>query len=263
MRPPWSAARAAAVPVLGELELAWRLIGNEFIAVTGTNGKTTTTEWIGHIHREAGAPVAVAGNVGTALSSLVGSVAPDATIVCEARRSSSRTRVAFAPEAAVLLNLSPDHLDRHGSYDAYVVREAARSFVNQGNDDVAIAPDDLEVEDLGGCARRVLFGLSAAAEVSERAGELWWAERAAARRRRARAARRAQPRQRAGGRGRVPDPRARPRGGRDGPANVQRASRTGSSWSRASTASRTSTTRRRRTSRARSSRCARTRAACT
>jgi UDP-N-acetylmuramoylalanine--D-glutamate ligase len=54
--------------VLGELELAWRLLQNEFVAVTGTNGKTTTTEWIGHIYREAALPVAVAGNVGTAVS---------------------------------------------------------------------------------------------------------------------------------------------------------------------------------------------------
>src|SRR6201986_1798597 len=69
-----AAARARGIPVLGELELAWRLLGNEFIAVTGTNGKTTTTEWIGHVHREAALPVAVAGNVGTALTSLVGTV---------------------------------------------------------------------------------------------------------------------------------------------------------------------------------------------
>ncbi len=169
------AARAAAVPVIGELELAWRLIPNEFIAVTGTNGKTTTTEWIGHIHREAGAPVAVAGNVGTAVSSLVGSLAPEATVVCESSSFQLEDTLAFAPESALLLNLSPDHLDRHGSFDAYVSAKL-RAFVNQGNDDVAIAPDDLEVEDLGGCARRVLFGLSAAAEVSERAGEIWWAE---------------------------------------------------------------------------------------
>ena len=59
---PVAAARARGLPVLGELELAWRLLENEFVAVTGTNGKTTTTEWIGHIHREAALPVAVAGN---------------------------------------------------------------------------------------------------------------------------------------------------------------------------------------------------------
>jgi UDP-N-acetylmuramoylalanine--D-glutamate ligase len=169
------AARDAALPVIGELELAWRLIPNEFIAVTGTNGKTTTTEWIGHIHREAGAPVAVAGNVGTAVSSLVGSLAPAATVVCESSSFQLEDTLAFAPESALLLNLAPDHLDRHGSFDAYVAAKL-RAFVNQGNDDIAIAPDDLAVEDLGGCARRVLFGLSAAAEVSERAGEIWWAE---------------------------------------------------------------------------------------
>jgi len=170
------AARAAGVPVFGELELAWRLIPNEFIAVTGTNGKTTTTEWIGHIHREAGAPVAVAGNVGTALSSMVGKLDPSATVVCEASSFQLEDTEAFAPESGVLLNLAPDHLDRHGSYEAYVAAKL-RLFANQGNDDVAIAPEDLEVEDLGGCARRVLFGSGPEAEVSDRAGQLWWTDR--------------------------------------------------------------------------------------
>ena len=70
-----AAARERGVPVLGELELGWRLLPNEFIAVTGTNGKTTTVELLGHIHREAGLPVCVAGNVGTALTGLAGGLA--------------------------------------------------------------------------------------------------------------------------------------------------------------------------------------------
>jgi UDP-N-acetylmuramoylalanine--D-glutamate ligase len=168
------AARARAVPVLGELELAWRLVDNEFIAVTGTNGKTTTTEWIGHIHREAARPVAVVGNVGTAASSLVDAVASDVTVVCEASSFQLEDTVAFAPEAAVLLNLAPDHLDRHESFAQYVAAKL-RIFANQGNDDVAVTPVDLDVEDLGGCARRVLFG-GPGAEMSERAGQLWWDE---------------------------------------------------------------------------------------
>ncbi len=133
------AARARGVPVLGELELAWRLVPNEFVAVTGTNGKTTTSEWIGHIYREAGLPVAVVGNVGTAASSLVGALAPDATVVCEASSFQLEDTEAFAPETAVLLNLAPDHLDRHASYDDYVAAKL-RIFVNQGNYDVAVAP---------------------------------------------------------------------------------------------------------------------------
>ncbi len=173
---PVLAARASGVPVLGELELAWRLLGNEFVAVTGTNGKTTTTEWIGHVHRVAGLPVAVAGNVGTAASSLVGKLNPTTTVVCEASSFQLEDSIAFAPEAAALLNLSPDHLDRHASYDDYVSAKL-RIFANQGNDDIAVAPLDLPVEDLGGCARRVLFGDMPEAELAQRAGYLWWDER--------------------------------------------------------------------------------------
>jgi UDP-N-acetylmuramoylalanine--D-glutamate ligase len=170
-----AAARDRGLEVLGEVELAWRLLPNQLIAITGTNGKTTTTELVGHVHRVAGLPVAVAGNVGTPLSSLVGAVAPEATIVCEVSSFQAEDTIAFAPEAAVLLNVEPDHLDRHGSFEDYRAAKL-RVFANQGNDDVAVAPAGLGIEDLGGCARRVCFGADPAAELSERAGVLWWAE---------------------------------------------------------------------------------------
>jgi len=169
------AARNRGIPLFGELELAWRLLDNEFVAVTGTNGKTTTTEWIGHIHREAGLPVAVAGNVGTAASSLVGRLDPGVTVVCEASSFQLEDAEAFAPEGAVLLNLAPDHLDRHPSFEDYIAAKL-RIFANQGNDDLAVAPVDIGIDDLGGCARRVLFGSGSGAELSDRAGYLWWDE---------------------------------------------------------------------------------------
>ena len=97
-------ARRAGMEVLGELELGWRLVPNEFIAVTGTNGKTTTVELIGAMHRAAGAPVAVAGNVGTPVSSLAGASTRPRRSSARRRASSSRTSTAFAPEAAVFLN---------------------------------------------------------------------------------------------------------------------------------------------------------------
>jgi UDP-N-acetylmuramoylalanine--D-glutamate ligase len=172
---PVVAARRRGLPVLGELELAWRLLEQEFVAVTGTNGKTTTTEWIAHVHREAGVPVAAAGNIGTAVSSLVGALDAETTVVCEASSFQLEDTLAFAPEAAALLNLSPDHLDRHPSYEDYVAAKL-RIFANQGNYDIAVAPIDLGVPDLGGCARRVRFGADPAAELSDRAGYLWWAE---------------------------------------------------------------------------------------
>ncbi len=166
-------ARRRGLAVIGELELAWRLLDHPFVAVTGTNGKTTTVELIGHIHREAALPVAVAGNVGTAVSALVGELAPGAVVVCEASSFQLEDTEAFAPEAAVLLNLTPDHLDRHGTLQAYRAAKL-EIFARQGNDDVAVAPLGLGVEDLGGCARRVCFGHGPRADVSERAGQLWW-----------------------------------------------------------------------------------------
>jgi UDP-N-acetylmuramoylalanine--D-glutamate ligase len=173
--PVIAAARERGIPVIGELELAWRLLPNEFVAVTGTNGKTTTVELLGAIHREAGVPVAVAGNVGTPLSSLVGEVDPAAVVVCEASSFQLEDTVEFAPEGAVLLNVAPDHLDRHGTFDAYLAAKL-QVFARQGNDDVAVAPVGLGVEDLGGCARRVCFG--AGGELDDRAGQLWWDDRA-------------------------------------------------------------------------------------
>ena len=148
------AARRRGIPVLGELELAWRLLPNEFVAVTGTNGKTTTTEWIGHIHREAGLTVAVAGNVGTAASSLVGEISTGTTVVCEASSFQLEDAEAFAPEAAVLLNLEADHLDRHASFDEYAAAKL-RIFANQDEGDIAVVPVGFS---LPGRARTIRYG---------------------------------------------------------------------------------------------------------
>ncbi|MGI8558020.1 MAG: UDP-N-acetylmuramoyl-L-alanine--D-glutamate ligase [Solirubrobacteraceae bacterium] len=175
--PVLRAARAGGLAILGELELAWRLLGaaHEWIAVTGTNGKTTTVELIGAIHREAALPVAVAGNVGRPLSALSGKLSADATIVCEASSFQLEDTLEFAPEAAVLLNVAADHLDRHGTLAAYRAAKL-EIFARQGNHDVAVAPESERRDDLGGCARRVWFGSGPEAELSDRAGQLWWCE---------------------------------------------------------------------------------------
>ena len=152
-------ARERGIPVLGELELAWRLLPNRFLAVTGTNGKTTVTELLGHVWRTAGEPVAVAGNVGTPLASLVGEIGEEVTVVCECSSFQLEDTEAFAPECAVLLNVTPDHLDRHHDFDDYL-RAKLRIFANQGNDDVAVYNRDepaLEGRDLGGFARRIAY----------------------------------------------------------------------------------------------------------
>jgi UDP-N-acetylmuramoylalanine--D-glutamate ligase len=166
-------ARAHGIPVIGELELAWRLLPNEFVAVTGTNGKTTTVELVGHIHREAGVPVAVAGNVGVALSGLVGRTPPHTVIVCEASSFQLEDTIAFAPQAAVLLNLTPDHLDRHGTIATYLEAKL-QIFARQSADELAVIPFDFHEGALPGAARRVRFGEDPAAELREERGTLLW-----------------------------------------------------------------------------------------
>ncbi len=158
--PVIAAARERGLPVLGELEFAWRLLANEFIAVTGTNGKTTTVELIGHIHRTAGLPVAVAGNVGAALSGLVGEIDPHVTIVCETSSFQLEDTLAFAPEVAVLLNIAPDHLDRHASIEQYAAAKL-QIFARQSRGDIAVLPADLDVDLDDEDVWRVTFGAPA------------------------------------------------------------------------------------------------------
>jgi UDP-N-acetylmuramoylalanine--D-glutamate ligase len=110
------AARERGIPVWSEIELGYRLLPDaKFIGVTGTNGKTTTTELLGTVFRAAGRDVAVAGNVGTPLTS----VRSAEWVVCELSSFQLEDVHELACDVAVLLNLEPDHVDRHGSFDAY------------------------------------------------------------------------------------------------------------------------------------------------
>jgi UDP-N-acetylmuramoylalanine--D-glutamate ligase len=109
-------ARERGIPVWSEVELGYRLLpGARLVGVTGTNGKTTTVELLGAIFREAGRDVAVAGNVGRALSG----IEPAEWVVCELSSFQLEDVHELACEIAVLLNLEPDHLNRHGSFEAY------------------------------------------------------------------------------------------------------------------------------------------------
>jgi UDP-N-acetylmuramoylalanine--D-glutamate ligase len=136
-----AAARARGIPIWSEIELGARLLRNPLIGVTGTNGKTTTSELIGAMFRVAERPVAVAGNVGRPLTSLDGTLDDDAWIVCELSSFQLEDTHRLRPRIAVLLNLVPDHLDRHESYDAYRAAKL-RIFENQTEADIAVVPPD-------------------------------------------------------------------------------------------------------------------------
>ena len=115
-----AAARGRGIPIWSEVELGYRLLhGNPLIGVTGTNGKTTTTELLGAILRAAGRRVEVAGNVGRALTDVAEQIEPGTTVVCELSSFQLEDVHEFSADVAVLLNLEPDHLDRHGTFEAY------------------------------------------------------------------------------------------------------------------------------------------------
>ena len=131
-------ALARGMGVIGELELGWRLVAARFVGITGTNGKTTTTELVAHILRKAGRPTEAVGNVGSPITALAGRpLAEDLTVVCECSSFQLEDTELFAPECAVHLNLSPDHLDRHHTMEAYAEAKL-RIFANQAAGDVAV-----------------------------------------------------------------------------------------------------------------------------
>jgi UDP-N-acetylmuramoylalanine--D-glutamate ligase len=143
------AARERGIPVWSEVELGYRRLaaqGTKLVGVTGTNGKTTTTELLGAIFRAAGRDVAVAGNVGTALTS----IEPAEWVVCELSSFQLEDVHELACDVAVLLNLEPDHIDRHGSFEAYReaklrIFERARAKIvprGLGLDGIEFAADD-------------------------------------------------------------------------------------------------------------------------
>jgi UDP-N-acetylmuramoylalanine--D-glutamate ligase len=137
------------VPVWSELELAFVLLANPFDAITGTNGKTTTTALLGHLFAIAGRPAHVLGNIGVAVTSVAGSIGAEEEVVVEVSSFQLEDIHAFRPACGVFLNLTPDHLDRHGTMERYLECKA-NLFANQGPEDVAVLNlGDAAVADLG------------------------------------------------------------------------------------------------------------------
>ncbi len=147
-------ARAREIPVWSELELGARLLANPFVAITGSNGKTTTTALLGEMFGAADVPAEVAGNIGRAVTSLVGAVDDSAWVVCEVGVFQLDDVDTFRPRIAVLLNLEPDHMDRYATFEWYADTKL-RLFEQQTEDDVAILPRGFG--EVPGGARRIEF----------------------------------------------------------------------------------------------------------
>jgi len=161
----WAQSRRKLV--MGEVELAWCLSDAVFVAVTGTNGKTTTVSLLGEILSRHSAKVRVGGNIGDPISAIAAGLGPDWTVVIEISSFQLDTCLSFSPKVAVLLNVTPDHLDRYESYEAYV-QSKARLFMNQVGDDFAIVNgDDKEALRAARDARSRRLCFSLAGEVKE------------------------------------------------------------------------------------------------
>jgi UDP-N-acetylmuramoylalanine--D-glutamate ligase len=174
------AAVARGVPLWSEVEFASRFLPNRLIGITGTNGKTTTTALTGRILEEAGVRAAIGGNIGLALAQIALDADPAAVVVAELSSFQLEDVDRFRPDIAVLLNLSEDHVDRHGDYAGYAAAKL-RVFENQGPGDLALLNADdagTAAETIPGQGRRRWFSTGdgvpgQAAGVSD--GRLWLA----------------------------------------------------------------------------------------
>ena len=134
-------ARNFGRPVIGELELAARFLKGKILAITGSNGKTTTTALAGEILKEAGLPTLVAGNIGVPVVGLIDESTADTWSVLEVSSFQLESTEQFHPKIAVILNITPDHLDRHGSFENYALAKE-RIFAAQDASDFAVLNAD-------------------------------------------------------------------------------------------------------------------------
>ncbi|HEV3040970.1 MAG TPA: UDP-N-acetylmuramoyl-L-alanine--D-glutamate ligase [Candidatus Angelobacter sp.] len=140
-QPQLQQARALGIPVIGEVELACRFLKGKIVAITGSNGKTTTTTLAGDILTKSGKMALVGGNIGVPVISLIGQSSADGFNVLEISSFQLETIQQFKPHVAVILNITPDHLDRHHTFQAYVDSKA-RIFENQQPGDFGILNAD-------------------------------------------------------------------------------------------------------------------------
>jgi UDP-N-acetylmuramoylalanine--D-glutamate ligase len=164
---PITQARALGQDILGEIELAAEFLQGRIVAITGSNGKTTTTTLTGEILSAGGLKTLVGGNIGTPAISLVERSTPETVIVLEVSSYQLETIRRFRSKIAVVLNVTPDHLDRHRTFAAYVDAKA-RVFENQQSEDFAVLnADDATCVELAGRTRAQVFWFSRKREVEQ------------------------------------------------------------------------------------------------
>ncbi len=167
--PPTNVVRAQAaergIELIGELEYASRFLPNPIIGITGTNGKTTTTALTAHILNASGRAAVTGGNIGTPLSTYVGQLDPSVVIVAECSSYQLDTTTSFRPHVAMLLNITPDHITYHGSFQQYVHAKWKIAAHQQASDVLVLNADDANAANAASAARSMVRFFSLTHEV--------------------------------------------------------------------------------------------------
>ena len=158
--PELQGVRSLGIHIIGELELGMLFLRGETLAVTGSNGKTTTTALVGEIFAASGLPTLVGGNIGRPVSAMVAESTPATWNVLEASSFQLETIETFRPRIALVLNITPDHLDRHGNFDNYVAAKARITENQNGDDFLVLNAEDAQTQLLAARSQAQIFWFS-------------------------------------------------------------------------------------------------------
>jgi len=158
--PELAQVRSFGLPVIGELELAARFLKGRILAITGSNGKTTTTALVGEILEKAGIPTLVGGNIGVPVVSLIEASTDETWSVLEVSSFQLESTYQFHPSIAVILNITPDHLDRHGTFENYALAKERIFAAQDGNDSVVLNADNARAAQAAGRSSAKVYSFS-------------------------------------------------------------------------------------------------------
>src|SRR5580698_9278506 len=165
--PELKQVRAMGMRIIGEMELGAAFLQGEVVAITGSNGKTTTTTLVGEILKASGRPTLVGGNIGTPVTEMVASSTKETWSVLEVSSFQLETVETFKPKIALVLNITPDHLDRHGSFEAYAAAKARITEFQTADDFLVLNAEDVNTQLVAAKTKAQIYWFSAKRQIKQ------------------------------------------------------------------------------------------------